>query len=226
MMRTRRHAFHWLSLATVGAFASLLTVGGCDRSRGGSMTQPPSQEAPNTSTSSEASVAIHANVGVGATRAAPARIRDEPEVSAPVPGQHAGAQSTLASSAPPDPWHADDTQRLTAIAELAGEADAGSWTVLADVAARDTSTAVRQEALYGLAEIGDAGSVMALERALEDPDPGIRRAAVQGMRLVGTRDVEYGLQLAAQDEDPKVRNAARDALDDLDETSSRRLTGR
>ncbi len=116
----------------------------------------------------------------------------------------------LAALAEPDAERRSDT--VFRLAQLGGEMAAAA---LADRALFDEEPAVREEALTGLGEIGDANHLATLEGALLDPEMRVREAAVWALAEIGGDEAAWALATALSDEDPSLRAEAAYALGEI-----------
>jgi HEAT repeat protein len=87
---------------------------------------------------------------------------------------------------------------------------------LAAIARHDANPAVREEALYAIADIGSEADAATIAEALRDPDEGVRISAID---ILSTMDGETPAALlvsALQDANARVRLKAVEALGDID----------
>ncbi len=120
-------------------------------------------------------------------------------------------------SADADPTLADDpARRLEAVEELADLAagDAETLARLAEIAISDPARAVREEAIYGLSQLGDL-SLPFLEQALADPDAKVRSAAVEAVVDVGGEASAWALGDLLDSADRPLREQAVYALAEI-----------
>lgn len=116
----------------------------------------------------------------------------------------------------PDLVHDDETVRLAAVSVLAAVGGAQSAAAaLAAVARFDADGSVREEAVYGLGEIGDEIGLQILEQALLDPDLRVREAAVDAIVDIGGDESTWALASALNDEVASLREQAVYALGDI-----------
>jgi HEAT repeat protein len=101
--------------------------------------------------------------------------------------------------------HSNPRVRLAAISELTDGGGAGSAELLAAAALTDDEVAVREEAVYGLGEIGDETGLPALQQALADPDRRVRAAAIAAVADIGGDASAWVLALSLNDEEPALR---------------------
>ncbi len=115
----------------------------------------------------------------------------------------------------------DAKARLEAVSELtekgaagaaAGDGTAGTLERLVAVAQFDDALSVREEAIYGLGEIGDASALPALEQALADRSVRMREAAIDAIADIGGESSAWALAVALEDQDPELREQAVHAL--------------
>ncbi len=112
----------------------------------------------------------------------------------------------------------DPEVRLEAVAEMAGLGGPQVAVKLADVALFDEDALVREEAIYGLADIdmGDEETILpTLERALFDPVPLVREAAVEAVIEIGGDDSARVLAFTLHDDDAELREEAVYALGEI-----------
>lgn len=106
-------------------------------------------------------------------------------------------------------------ERLAAVVELAERGDLRSLELLSAAARHDGDPAVREEAIQGLGEAGDAGFLPVLEDALADPERRVRRAAVEAAADVGGDGAAWVLAAALRDGDDLLREDAVYALGEI-----------
>ncbi len=110
---------------------------------------------------------------------------------------------------------ADSKVRLKAVAELPEVGGDQAAAALAAAALFDQDSSVREEAVYGLGEMGDETTVQILEQALMDPDEGVRETAIEAFTDIGGDDAVRALAFALSDEDPSLRADAVHALGEI-----------
>jgi HEAT repeat protein len=94
---------------------------------------------------------------------------------------------------------------------------AGSRPLLEQLALRDREHTVRESAVRGLEQFGDAAAVPVLETILKkDAIPGVRRAAASAIGKLGGPQAATALAEAVRDRDGAVRLAAGEALKSLE----------
>ena len=148
----------------------------------------------------------------------------DPAVCGSCPSQlwvfEAPAPPTLEAVEPcprPAPAEEDANARLKAISKLAGAPADGSRALetLAAAALSDAAASVREEALHGLGELGDATALIVLEQALADPAPRVREAAVEALAELGEDAAAWVLAPVLAAEDAALRERAVFALGEL-----------
>ena len=110
-----------------------------------------------------------------------------------------------------------DSMPLEAVATLAASGNPQSWPQLADLATRNSHSAIRAEALYGLGEIGGERSAQIIEWVLLNGNLEVRAAAIDALALLEDADSVGPLVRALDDQDPSIRQAASNALEDVRE---------
>ena len=111
--------------------------------------------------------------------------------------------------------HSDARVRLVAISELTDGGDAGSAEILAAVALTDDEVAVREEAIFGLGEIGDEAGLPILQQALVDPNRRVRKAAIDALAEIGGDDSAWALVVSLEDDNPSLREQTLYALESI-----------
>ena len=109
---------------------------------------------------------------------------------------------------------------VTALTIVGGDQAAAALTT---VALTDPASAVRQEAVYALGEIGTDAAIETLKHALLDPHVGVREAAVDAFADVGGEKSALSLAVALKDADPSIRAEAVDALGEIGGQTAIRL---
>lgn len=105
---------------------------------------------------------------------------------------------------------------LQGVQRLADRPDGQTVPKLAAIARDDGDPAVRQEALYAIADIGTDADAPVIAQSLRDPDSSVRIAAID---VLSTMDGEAPAALlieALNDPDPAIRLRAVDALGDIE----------
>ncbi len=117
-------------------------------------------------------------------------------------------------AAPSRPADAAAQARARVGAAVAPTHDAAMPTVadLSGQALQDPDPAIRQDAVYRLADVSDRPGTPVIGQALTDPDPGVRSAAVEALVGVGGDESARLLAAALNDADPRIRLDAVDAL--------------
>jgi HEAT repeat protein len=119
---------------------------------------------------------------------------------------------------PPPPGTAardadDPVLQVMRLGEKPGEA---TMSTLTTIVRSDTDPAVRQEAVYVMADIGSEADAATIAEALRDPDEGVRIAAVEVLSTMDGETPKALLAGALQDSSPQVRLRAVDAFGDID----------
>ena len=94
--------------------------------------------------------------------------------------------------------------------------DKATMPILKTIVRDDADPAVRQEAVYAMADIGGEADAATIAEALRDPDERVRMAAID---VLSTMDGETPAALlvgALQDGNPRVRLRAVDAFGDIE----------
>jgi HEAT repeat protein len=112
-------------------------------------------------------------------------------------------------------FHSDTRVRLAAISELTDGGSEGSAEILAAVALTDNEVAVREEAIFGLGEIGGEAGLPVLQQALADPDRRVREAAINAVADIGGDDSAWALATSLNDDDPALREQTIYALESI-----------
>lgn len=105
--------------------------------------------------------------------------------------------------------------RLAAVTEMLDIGSDEAEAALAAAALLDPESSVREEAVYGLGEIGGEAGVAILEQALMDPERSVREAAVEAFTAIGGEDSAGALAVALNDEDASLREQAVYALGEV-----------
>jgi hypothetical protein len=83
--------------------------------------------------------------------------------------------------------------------------------------------ATRREAVYAVADVGEADAAAVVGEALTDPDAEVRMAAIEAMTgFEGTASADW-LSTGLGDPDPRVRRTAVEALGQIDGATARPL---
>ncbi len=109
----------------------------------------------------------------------------------------------------------DVRARLAAVSGLIALGGEPVVAALAAAAVSDASPAVREEATYGLGQVGTAAATHALGKLLLDPEPDVREAAIEAAAAAGGDAAARVLAFALGDEDPALREEAVYALGEI-----------
>lgn len=127
-----------------------------------------------------------------------------------------------------DPLDDDDERlRLRAVEALidGGTPTPSDLDRLAERAVVDPSPAVREEAIYGLSQLGEA-ALSALEATLDDPVARVRAAGLEAITDVGGDDAAWALAGLLERSSTADREAAVEALEEIDTEVARLLLAR
>ncbi len=105
---------------------------------------------------------------------------------------------------------------LQRVQRLADRPDGQSASKLAAIARDEVNPAVRQEALYAIADVGTEADAPVIAQSLRDPDSSVRIAAID---VLSTMDGDAPAALlieALNDPDPAIRLRVVDALGDIE----------
>ena len=83
--------------------------------------------------------------------------------------------------------------------------------------------AVRREAIFQVADRGEAEDVAVIGQALYDPDASVRLAAVKALTGVGDESAADWMLVALGDPDPRIRRTAVEALGEIGGGTARML---
>lgn len=122
------------------------------------------------------------------------------------------------------PWVDEDAKvRLQAVTAISVGGGDQAVAALTTIALTDADSAVRQEAVYALGEIGTEAACETLKHALLDPDVRIREAAVDAFADVGGEKSSRALAVALLDPDASLRAEVVDALGEIGGQTALRL---
>jgi HEAT repeat protein len=94
---------------------------------------------------------------------------------------------------------------------------------LAETIRQAEDPAARREAVYAVADAGEADAAAVVGEALTDPDAEVRMAAIEAMTgFEGTASADW-LSTGLGDPDPRVRRTAVEALGEIDGATARLL---
>lgn len=113
--------------------------------------------------------------------------------------------------------------RLDSISALVTPPGHQSIATLTLAAWSHTDTAVREEAVGALGDMGDEAVIPSLEHALSDPQYLVREAAVAALADIGGDASAQALALALKDTDVSLREEAVDALGEIGGATAMRL---
>ena len=99
---------------------------------------------------------------------------------------------------------------------LGDHPDKSTMSTLTTIVREDADPAVRQEAVYAMADIGGEANAATIAEALRDPDDGVRMAAIDVLSTMDGETPTAFLVGALQDDDPRVRLRAVDAFGDIE----------
>lgn len=108
-----------------------------------------------------------------------------------------------------------EKNRLRAISSIATQEDKTGVAPELIAAMNDPSVAVREDAVYGLSESGDAAAVEYLKNSLNDPEKRVRVAAISALAESGNDEATIALSGLLQDEDASIRSEVIHALADI-----------
>src|SRR5688572_7751065 len=94
---------------------------------------------------------------------------------------------------------------------------------LAQQAQEDADPEARREALYLIADAGEAEDAAVIGQALYDPDEEVRLAAVEALTGIGGEASADWMLIALGDPDPRIRRTAVEALGEIRGDTSRLL---
>lgn len=126
-----------------------------------------------------------------------------------------GARLTSKAPAPSRPNGDEMFVRRARRQEVAALIDAGTQEAIESLAAlalSDVNAEIREEAVYGLGEVGGERGRQVLEQALRDTDRGVREAAIQTLADLGGEAAAWALAAALDDGDASLREDAVHAL--------------
>jgi hypothetical protein len=109
-----------------------------------------------------------------------------------------------------------DTQYAwTIIPAMRPYSEAGDETIDYRILAYSNDAIDREEAMYGLADVGGDANVGYLMRGLSDPDDDVRETAIEALMEIGGRESIDALSIVLNDPDAGLRVDAVDALGEI-----------